>query len=114
MPPTARERLEHIAQSIETIYAYTTGKTLTDYERDPMLRDAVERRFTIITEAMLALDEMSSDPTMEGISSYRRIIGFRIILTHRYYELDSRLVWQNVQYELPRLHEEVKGLLESA
>ena len=44
MPPTARERLEHIAQSIETIYAYTAGKELVDYERDSLLRDAVERR----------------------------------------------------------------------
>ena len=113
MPPCVTERLEHILQSIERIYAYTAGKEFADYEREPMVRDAVERRFTIITEAMLALDEMSAAAMTGRISNYKHMIGFRIVLTHRYYELDDGLLWRHVKQELPLLHEEVKGLLEN-
>ena len=111
MPPSARERLEHIAQSIETIHAYVAGKVFTDYEQDPLLRDAVERRFTIIAAAIRALDEMHTGSGATRISDYKRIIGFRNVLVYRYYETDNSLVWRHIQTELPLLLLEVEELL---
>ena len=90
MAPSARERLLHINQAIEKIARCANGKDFTDYASDAMLRDAVERNLTIIAEATLALDEMQEAGVAQGVSQYKRIIGFRIPLTHRYYEFGRR------------------------
>ena len=111
MAPSARERLLHIHQAIEKIAQYTDGKAFTDYASDAMLRDAVERNLTIIAEATLALDEMREADVAQELSEYKRIIGFRIPLTHRYYELDDETVWRIVLHDLPILRAETQALL---
>lgn len=113
MAPSARERLLHINQAIEKIAQYTDGKDFTDYMSDAMLRDAVERNLTIIAEATLSLDEMQEASVAQEVSQYKRIIGFRIPLTHRYYELDDEVVWQIVLHGLPILRAETQALLNS-
>lgn len=111
MAPSARERLLHINQAIERVAQYTNGKEFADYASDSMLRDAVERNLTIIAEAVLALDEMQEAGAAQEFSQYKRIIGFRIRLTHRYYELDDETVWRTVLHDLPILRAEAQALL---
>lgn len=113
MAPSARERLLHISQAIEKIAQYTDGKGFTDYRSDSMLRDAVERNLTVIAEAILALGEIQEVGVAQEISEYKRIIGFRIHLTHRYYELDDEIVWRTVLHDLPILRAETQALLNS-
>lgn len=52
MQPEARERLGHVQQAAEAILRYTHGKSFQDYEREEMVRAAVERQFMIVGEAM--------------------------------------------------------------
>ena len=113
MAPSARERLLHINHAIEKIARCANGKDFTDYASDAMLRDAVERNLTIIAEATLALDEMQEAGVAQGVSQCKRIIGFRIPLTHRYYELDDEVVWRIVLHDLPILRAETQALLHS-
>ena len=91
---------------------YMDGKDFTDYMSDAMLRDAVERNLTIIAEATLSLDEMQEAGVAQEVSQYKRIIGFRIHLTHRYYELDDGIVWRTVLHDLPILRAENASLAE--
>ena len=111
MAPSARERLLHINQAIEKIAQYANGKDFADYASDAMLRDAVERNLTIIAEAILALDEMQEANVAQEFSEYKRIIGFRIRLTHRYYELNDEVVWRTVLHDLPILRAETQAAL---
>ncbi len=77
------------------------------------LRDAVERNLTVIAEATLSLDEMQEAGVAQEVSQYKRIIGFRIHLTHRYYELNDGIVWRTVLHDLPILRAETQALLNS-
>lgn len=47
-------------QAVQAIQEYTDGKTLEDYLGNPMLRDAIERRFEVVGEALVRLRQ--SDP----------------------------------------------------
>jgi len=73
------------------IRQFASGKSLTDFEADAMLRSAVERQLEIIGEALSQLAQ-SDLTTAAKISEYRRIIAFRNILIHGYANVDYRLV----------------------
>ncbi len=47
-----RKYLYDIQQAAGLLDEFVTGKTFADYQRDAMLRAAVERKFEIIGEAM--------------------------------------------------------------
>ena len=106
----ARKYLYDIQRAADLLTEFTTGKTFADYERDAMLRAAVERQFEIIGEAMAQLARVD-EKMVAGIDHYRRIIAFRNILIHRYADVDDRLVWNVVETNLPTLVRDIKALL---
>lgn len=106
----AKKYLYDIRQAAGEVAEFTTGKQFSDYERDPMLRAAVERKFEIIGEALAQLARLD-EVLATRISEYRRIISFRNILIHGYTEVDDRLVWDIVEVKLPTLRREVEALL---
>ena len=89
---------------------FTSGKTLSDYEADAMLRAAVEREFEIIGEAMAQLAKVDKT-VVTRISKYQRIIAFRNILIHGYAHVDDKLVWDVVETNLSTLGGEIEALL---
>ena len=89
---------------------FVRGKTLADYQRDAMLRAAVEREFEIIGEAMTKLAR-TDKAVVARISDYKRIIAFRNVLIHEYADVDDRLVWDVVETNLPTLVRETNVLL---
>ena len=110
MQRESKKYLYDIQQATRLIEEFSAGKTFADYERDAMLRAAVEREFTIVGEAMAQL--ASSDPaTAARISDYRRIIAFRNVLVHGYTSVDDRLVWDVLESGLAALASEVEALL---
>ena len=110
MQRESKKYLYDIQQATPLIEEFSAGKTFADYERDTMLRAAVEREFTIVGEAMAQL--ASGDPaTASRISDYRRIIAFRNVLVHGYTSVDDRLVWDVLGSGLAALASEVEALL---
>ncbi|CAN5622815.1 DUF86 domain-containing protein [soil metagenome] len=104
-----RKSLFDIEQAADLIGEFTAGKQFDDYERDPMMRAAVERQFEIIGEALSRLARM--DETVAAkISEYRRIIAFRNLLIHGYADVDTRLVWDVVETKLPTIRREIASL----
>ena len=62
------------AAAANLLTEFTTGKTFADYERDAMLRAAVEREFEIIGEAMTQLAKV--DETVAArISHYQHVLA---------------------------------------
>lgn len=110
MRPEARKPLHDMKQAIGLLREFTDGKTFADYERDAMLRAAVEREFSIIGEAMTQLAGID-EAVAERISEFRRIIAFRNVLVHGYVAVDDRLVWNVLEGSLPTLAREVETLL---
>lgn len=102
--------LEDIRDAAAFIVEVTQGRTLAQYSADRLLRQAVERNFEIIGEAVKRLVQV--DPVCaEGIAQYPQIIAFRNILIHGYDLVDHALVWSTVQTQLPALLRDVQGLL---
>ncbi len=54
----------------------------------------------------------SDESLVEQISDQESIIGMRIVLVHRYADLDNRRVWSTITLSLPILLQEVNSLLE--
>ena len=89
----------------------TEGKALGDYSHDRLLRNAVERNFEVIGEAVGRL--LRNDPDAASrLSEHERIVAFRNVLIHGYDLVDDELVWDTVTSKLPVLLSEVKALLQ--
>ncbi len=102
--------LEDIRLAAEDVFQFTRGRTLHDYQHDPMLKAAVERKFEIMGEAICQLDEFRPD-WVEQISEHPQIIGFRNRLIHGYFNLNDASVWTVVEVKLAVLVREVEALL---
>jgi uncharacterized protein with HEPN domain len=105
--------LEDIRDAAAFVRQATADKTLDDYRGNRLLRQAVERNFEIIGEAVGRLAKL--DPkTAAGIGEYQRIISFRNILIHGYDLIDDTQVWDVIQSDLPTLEAQVAFILAEA
>lgn len=103
-------RLWHIANACAAIVEFAEGRTFTDYLNDDMLHSAIERKLTIIGEAMVRLRKV--DPAIASkISDVSQIIGFRNKLVHQYPDIEDAQVWKIVGEQIPLLLSEVRALL---
>lgn len=107
-----RKSLFDIQLAADLVAEFTTGKQFEDYERDPMMRAAVERQFEIIGEALARLARID-EAVAAKISEHRRIIAFRNLLIHGYADVDNRLVWDVVESKLPTLRREIASLTDA-
>ena len=97
-------------QAAEVIAAITAGKSFDEFDRDIVLRSAIERQFEIIGEALAQLVRL--DAVMaEKVPDLREIIAFRNVLIHGYAVIDRARVWQVVQQNLPQLRAVLAQLL---
>ncbi len=102
--------LEDIRDAVAFVRHATDGKTLEDYRGDRLLRQAVERNFEIIGEAVGRLAKL--DPaTAAKIGEYQQIISFRNVLIHGYDLIDEAQVWGVIRLNLPTLEAEVTSIL---
>jgi uncharacterized protein with HEPN domain len=76
-----------------------------------MLRQAIERNFEVIGEAMKRLTRESPE-TARQISEHERIIAFRNLLIHGYDIVDDKLVWDTIKGNVPTLLAEVEEIIE--
>ena len=110
MEPKSPKLLEDVRDAAAFVRQATEGKTLDDYRNDRLLRQAIERNFEIIGEAVGRLAK--ADPaTASKIGDYQQIISFRNVLIHGYDLVDEAQVWQVIRTNLPTLEAEVSALL---
>lgn len=110
MHPKAPKLLDDIRDAAAFIAEATAGRSEASYTDDRVLRQAVERSFEVIGEAVKRLAQI--DPaTASQISHHERMIAFRNVLIHGYDLIDDALVWSTVQHQLPVLLAEVAALL---
>lgn len=95
------QRLRHIREAIEEILDYTKGADLAVFKANSMLKFATIKQIEIIGEAAKYISE-------ETITQYpeipwKQISGLRNILVHEYFGVDTTLIWQIVQTDIPAL-----------
>lgn len=91
------------------IAEFTKDKAFEDYAASALLRSAVERQFEIIGEALNRLKRIDEE-TIEKITDYQRIIGFRNILAYGYDVISDEIVWDIVRNRLPVLQQELERI----
>ncbi len=112
MKPTLKKRLLDALDACHAIQDFVAGRTFADYERNLMLRSAVERQFEIIGEA-LNQAEIDHPELATLIPDIRRIIGLRNRVIHGYDSVDDQLLWQTVHTHVPSLAQQLAQLLAS-
>lgn len=99
-------------KSIDTIEAHLQDvSTLSEYKNSMVIIDAVERRLSIIGEALWKASKI--DPELV-ISDKKRIISLRHIIVHDYDLINDAAIWLICKNRLPILKTEVEALLPSA
>lgn len=105
-----KKLLVDVISACRSIDTFTAGRSFEEYDGADLLRSAVERKFEIIGEALGRL--RASDPdAFDRVEDAHAIVGLRNRLIHGYDAVSSRIIWDIVQHELPKLSTQVEGLL---
>ncbi len=108
MTDKTRKYLFDILESVQSIEDYLKDVDFFQYQKNKMVRRAVERELEIIGEALNALLKIENEVE---ISSSKRIIGMRNRVIHGYDKIDNGVIWGTIKIHLPILKNEVNNLL---
>ncbi len=87
------------------------NKDFHEYQKNKILKRAIERNLEIIGEAINRI--IKSAPAYEQkIQSAKGIIGLRNIIIHAYDNVSDENIWAIIINHLPKLKEDVNKLLE--
>jgi uncharacterized protein with HEPN domain len=106
---TPRLYLEHIRDSIALIEDRVAGKTFESFVADGALRDSIERRVEIISEASrrLPADMKARYPDLP----WPAIAAIGNVLRHDYYAVEPEVLWRIATEDLRPLGAAVDTLL---
>lgn len=105
----AKKYLTDIFKSIQSIEEYLTGKKeFETYQKNKVIKRAVERELEIIGEAMNKLLKADSEIKIENA---KKIVQLRNFIIHAYDSVDDAIIWSIVINHLPKLKNEVQILL---
>ena len=109
MKDEIKKLLFDINESVDSIFVYIGEKrNFDEYNKNKMLRRAVEREFEIIGEAINKILKFDSE---FKIKNARKIIDLRNLVIHGYDQVDNAIIWGIISRDLPELKNEVTKLL---
>ncbi|MCX6690345.1 MAG: DUF86 domain-containing protein [Methanoregula sp.] len=100
---------DDILEAIANIEEDTIGITFDEFVADRRRRDAVIRNFQVIGEAIKNLPEDLKERHPK--TDWKKIAGFRDVLTHAYFGIKPTILWDNARNKLPDLKNEVRQIL---
>ncbi len=101
--------LNDVLISIDRIKGYIADIEFEQYKKDDGLKDAVERRLSIIGEALFQIYRTGEELK---VSYNRNIIALRHILVHDYDIVEDEVIWDIITIHLSILKKEVEIILE--
>jgi uncharacterized protein with HEPN domain len=105
-----RERLLDILEAIENVEKYA-ARGQRAFVADELIQTWVVHHILIIGEACrgLSQDLKGRHPSVP----WHEIVGMRNILIHRYFGVDTSVVWSVVTSDLPQLKQTAKAMLDA-
>ena len=104
-----RLRLLDISAQIDAIETALAGVKQDEFQRDWLLRSAVERGFEVISEASRHLHSELTD-RYPGVP-WRRVADIGNWLRHAYEQVDPALIWFVIVDEFPALKFAIRAML---
>lgn len=107
-PRNWKFRIEDIISSLDLIYEYMTGVDYNSWSADRKTIDAVIRNLEIIGEAANRIP----DDIQKRYSDvpWAQMKGMRNILIHEYFGVDTDILWQTIQKDLPLVRDKIRQL----
>ena len=101
--------LEDIEKSCEKVVQYTDGRSKDQVFEDEIRADAVLLNLHIIGEAVKKLpgDLRERYPDV----AWREIAGLRDVISHTYFALDTDILWDAVERDVPILLGTVRRII---
>jgi uncharacterized protein with HEPN domain len=106
-----KARLNHILDAIDEIEKYLVDADLEIFMNNSMMRFACIKQLEIIGEASNHISEETKSKFLE--IEWNQIKGMRNVFVHEYFGIDSTLMWQIIQYDIPELKKKVKVIIHS-
>lgn len=97
-----------IAEAIERIERYAS-KGREAFEDDELIQNWILHHLQVIGEAARAISDELKDGHDE--MPWQQIVGMRHILVHRYFEVDTDLIWSVVEDDVPVLKQQIELIL---
>lgn len=103
--------LSDIIDAIVKIEVYTTRMDYEQFVLNEMVQDAVYRNFEVIGEAAgkLSIEFQQTNPQI----NWRILKNFRNVLIHRYFEVDTDIVWNAIEFELKDIKTGIQSLIDN-
>jgi uncharacterized protein with HEPN domain len=103
-----KERLRDILEGIANIERYAI-RGRQAFESDELIQNWFVRHLQIIGEAVRALPQEIRH--REPDIPWSKIMGMRHILVHDYFAVDTEVVWEVIERDLPELKSKIEMIL---
>lgn len=110
MVAALRDRIEHIAESIDAIESLLAGIDLATLRERPNTRAAFERYLEIVSEASRHIPDNVKRDYGDYIP-WRAVADLGNVLRHAYNLTDVHVLWRIYQEDLPALRTCVSAML---
>lgn len=103
--------IQDIVESITEVEQRTVNITFEEFARNRTIIKAVLYDFVIIGEAIRGVP--TEIQSRYPLIPWRLMAGMRNVVTHEYFQINLRRVWQTIQEDLPSLMPQLQEVLES-
>lgn len=108
--PTAKERVEHVLNAIQSIQSFCQKHTLQSFLKDEKSISACLYQYTVIGEAMANIDNAI---LAKYDYPWHKVKSFRNFILHEYHAIEMRVIWNTTTEILPGLKELMQKIVTS-